>query len=278
MRSLLSAVALAAAIAAPAWPQGLAEVEIDGNTVHATIELAGGIEADLEIEFENVVGLATAASLGLSAELVDPTSATVLSRLPDATLISVPAAFPVQVTIEPPAVGGLAFSGIVELELHTHNLAYTAGSPLRWFSASLGGAFKDITTGAGSGSYRVRGSQGGFSEFLIVADLRPLSTVTATKFDRMSAILTDNAEAIDGDVAAELWGLLNTASASWTNGDPLAAIDSIEDLLETVESRSGCGLPNVWRSSRDLVNVAGELRAAGETLIFNLGQESAQGS
>lgn len=278
MKAMLCAVALTAVIVTPAWTQGLAEVEVDGNEVHAKIELAGGIGADLEIEFERVVGLATAESLGLSAELVDPTSAALLSRLPGGGLVSVPAGFPLKLTVEPPAAAGLAFSGVVTLELHTHNLTYTASSPLRLFSAPLGGGFQDITTGAGSGSYRVRGSQGGFSEFLILADLRPLATVTAAKFDRMSAILTDNADVIDGGVGAEVWGLLDAASLAWTSGDPLAAIGHLEELVELVEDRSGCGMPNVWRSSRDLVNVAGQLRSTGRTLIFSLRQESAQGS
>lgn len=278
MRGLLSAVVIAAVSVTPAWSQGLANVDVDGDTVRATIELAGGIGADLEIEFENVVGLATIASLGVSAELIDPAGATLLSRLPGGALVSIPAAFPLMLTIEPPAAGGLAFSGVVEIELHTHNLTYTASSPLRLFSASLGGPFKDITTGSGSGSYRVRGSQGGFSEFLIVADLRPLSTVTGSKFDLLGDILTDNSEVIDGEVAAELWAMLDAASLSWTNGDLLAAVGSIHELLDVVESRGGCGLPNVWRSSRDLENVAGQLRAAGRSLIFSLRQESAQAS
>lgn len=278
MKGLLVAVALAVVVTPAAWSQGLAQVEVDGSSVTAKIELAGGFGADLEIEFENVVGLVTAASLGLSAELVDPTNAALVSRLPDINLVAVPAAFPVMLTIEPPAAGGLAFSGIVSIELHTHNLTYTAASPLRLFSAPLAGAFKDITSGAGSGSYRVRGSQGGFSEFLIVADLRPLATVTGMKFDRVEAILDANASVIDGDVAAELWGFLGAAEQSWLNGDPLAAVDSLEELVETVESRSGCGLPHVWRSSRDLVNVAGELRAAVATLVFSIRQESSQGS
>lgn len=278
MKAILCAVALTAAVAAPVWSQGLAEVEVDGNEIRAKIDLAGGIGADLEIEFESVVGLATVESLGLSAELVDPVSAELLSRLPGAGLVSLPAGFPLKLTVEPPAAGGLAFSGVVTIELHTHNLTYTASSPLRLFSAPLGGGFKDITTGAGSGSYRVRGSQGGFSEFLILADLRPLATAVGAKFDRLSAILTDNADVIDGDVGAELWGLLDAATLSWTSGDPLAAIEQLEELIDVVEGRSGCGLPNVWRSSRDLVNVAGQLRSTGSTLIFSLRQESAQGS
>lgn len=278
MYKTLLAVCLVAAFAVPLGAQGVTQVEVDGTSVTATIELAGGVAADLEIEFENVVGLNTGDSLGLAADLVDPTDALLLARLPDANLISIPATFPVLVTIEPPAAGGLAFSGIVTVELHTHNLIYTAASPLRLFSAPLDGAFKDITSYAGSGSYRVQGSQGGFSEFLIVADVRPSSAVIAGKFARIESILTDNTDAIDGDVGAELWGHLNAASAAWSAGDTLAAVESMKEFGKTVENRSGCGIPNVWRSSRDLVNVAGELRAAALTQLFSLRQESSQGS
>jgi hypothetical protein len=41
-----------------------------------------------------------------------------------------------------------------------------------------------------------------------------------------------------------------------------------------VVANSGSAIPNVWRSSRDLVNAAGLLRAAGETLRFSLGLQT----
>ena len=46
------------------------------------------------------------------------------------------------------------------------------------------------------GSYRARGTSPGFSQWLIVADLRPLNSVIAGKFNRLQGLL---AEHEDGD-------------------------------------------------------------------------------
>src|SRR6267378_5653233 len=47
--------------------------------------------------------------------------------------------------------------------------------------ASAGGPFRDVTRFVGIGSSRAQASAGGFSEFLIVADARPIDTVIASK-------------------------------------------------------------------------------------------------
>jgi hypothetical protein len=239
----------------------------------ARIELAGA-DLDLTIGFEQVVGL-TPENLGLSARLVSPLDPALLARLPGGgglggRLVSVPAALPIVVTIEPPATGGLSFSGMTTIDVHTHALTFTAGCPLRLFSASLGGAFSDITQSMGMGSYRARGHTGGFSEFLVVADLRSVAAVADAKFAVLSTLLDELDAAMPAAVASELASLLAAAAASWAAGDPLAAIAELEAFDAVLRTASGSDVPDVWRSARDLVNVGGELRAAAATLRFSL--------
>jgi hypothetical protein len=65
--------------------------------------------------------------------------------------------------------------------------------------------------------------------------------------------------------------LADAASYEWTtNHDAAAARELVDELERTVHDHSGTAIPDVWRSSRDLVNAAGELRAAARTLRFSL--------
>lgn len=259
--------ALLALAAAPGAAADVLAVTVDGDIATARIELPGGIAADLTIAFESSVGLSEA-NLGLDAELVSVSDTTLLSRLPE--LASIPAGFPVLVTIEPPATGGLSFSGLVSVGLYTHNLIYTAGTPLRLFSAPLGGSFKDVTDEVSSGSYRVRGATGDFSEFLIVADARLVDTVIGEKLVRAETLLDAHWNAIEPTFASQLDTQLASARADWESGEIVAALSHVEVFLKKLETADASTIPNVWRSARDLDNVAGLLRGAGETLHFSL--------
>ncbi|MGH8131100.1 MAG: DUF6689 family protein [Steroidobacteraceae bacterium] len=245
---------------------GIYSVEIDGNVAKADIAL-GSASATLTIQFENVVGL-SAENLGLSAQIVDPTSPGFLSRL--STGVSLPAAFPLVVKISPPTNGGLSFSGVVAVELYTHNLQYTIGSPLRIFSAPNGGSFSDITNFVGSGSIRTGGSKPDFSEFIIAADMRALSSVIQSKYSRLSALLNQHAATMSSALFSELAGLYNASQNAYAGGNLVAAIEYLEAFSERVVAASGSELPDVWRSSKDLTNVAGSLRAAAATLRYSL--------
>lgn len=255
----------------------IVDFEISGSTASAQIELPGGIGADVSIVFEQVVGLTTA-SLGLSATLVDPADPALLSRLPDLSLVSVPAAFPVVVGIDPPATGPLSFTGVAQIELHTHNLNYTENSPLRLFAAPAGGAFEDITRWAGQGTYRVGGSKGGFSEFMIVADLRLLDDVVIDKYQRIQAVLDANDEVIPEALLDDLQSHLDSSWYWYRDGREREAVDELEAFDDLVKAYSGTDIPNVWRSSQDLDNVAGKLRAGASTLIYSLRLLSSVGS
>ena len=260
----LSVLVSAAAVSA----QGIGNLTISGNQVTATVDLPG-ISADLALTFEQSVGL-TAANLGLSAQLVDLHDLSLLSRLPSGVLVTLPAAFPVLVRVQPPPSGGLSFGGIYTLDLHTHNLQLTANCPLRLFSAPDGGPFDDITVNMGTGSYRVRGTKGSFSEFVIVADARPPAGVVSQKFDVLSGLLSTYAGAIPGPVLDDLSHQLQTARAYYQAGDTVDAATTVNGFAATVQRNSGTGIPDVWRASGDLPNIAGRLRAAAGTLSFSL--------
>jgi hypothetical protein len=266
-RRRITALFLALLLAAPtAMADGITDVRVEGNTLRAEVSLAG-TSATLTLRFENAVGL-SAANLGLSVLAVNPLDLGLVARLGPSA--SVPAAFPLLVVIEPPAAGGLAFSGVVSIELFTHALHYTPGTPLRMYSAPAGGTFRDITTSTGSGSYRSGGTTGNFSEFLIVTDLRTSSAVIDAKFAALSQRLAAHASLMSSGTHAALQQLYTAAYDAWQDGVLVAAIDYMEAFGEQVRQYSGEDIPDVWRSARDLDNVAGELRALAATLRFSL--------
>jgi hypothetical protein len=243
----------------------LGPVTVNGSAVSASLGI-GDLRVDVGITFEQVVGL-TPANLGLSARLLSPTE--VLTRL-NHPLLSAPIALPLVIVVEPPATGGLSFSGVAAIDVHTHNLSFTVDSPLRLYKAPAGGRFVDVTESMGMGSYRARGSIGGFSEFLIVVDLRPTDDAVEAKLDRLDTLLADFAELMPGELASVLAGQAGAIRAAWGAGDAMGAIDATNTFASAVQATAGNPLPNVWRSSRDLTNVAGELRAAAATLRFSL--------
>jgi hypothetical protein len=126
----------------------------------------------------------------------------------------------------------------------------------------------------GSGSYRVRGSKGTFSDFLVVADARPVASVVSQKFDAVDHLLALYAGAIPGPVLDDLTRRMQAARAYHRAGDDEAAIEAVDGFAETVRANSGTAIPDVWRASGDLPNVAGQLRAAAGTLRFSLGLAS----
>jgi len=274
--ALAYGLVVVAATTGPAWAaNGLATVEITENHVTARVELPGDLKADLTLTFEQALGL-SAESIGLSARVIDPTDLSLTGRLPASS--NVPVGFPVLIAIEPPASGPLAFSGIVSIDLHTHNLAYTPNSPLRLLAAEAGKKFQDITVSTSLGSYRAGGAKGGFSEFLIVADVRPVATVITEKFQRVQSKLDDNASSIAGAVLTTLQTALGAARTSYLANDALGAAEKIQQFADLVKQNSGAAIPDVWRSSRDVVNVAGDLRSGASTLKFSLLFKASGGS
>lgn len=260
--------------AAPA-SAGLNNLHVSGDELTAEIDLAGAVDGDLAVRFEDSSNLSTS-SLGASVALLGSTELLdVASRLP-ALSVAVPSAYPVRLTIEPPTTGGLAFDGVVEIEIYTNDLTYVLGSTLRLFAAPLNGDFVDITKSVDGGSYRVRGSKGEFSEFVIADDLRSVDTVILEKIDRLEDTLTEHEADVDATVYSTLTALLADVESEYDADDEEDALDALDDFIDEVESNRGADVPETWRAARDLENVAGKLLAAAETLRFSL--EIAAGS
>ena len=126
IRSLACALLLAPA-AAPAQLLPL-DVAVAGDTATVRVGAPQVPLLDLRLDFDEADGL-TPASLGLDADLVATTSTSLLARL-GSTQLSIPAALPVLLTVQPPMLGGLSFERRVHVEVHTHRLPYTAGEAL----------------------------------------------------------------------------------------------------------------------------------------------------
>ena len=278
MRKILSCVLLLLATALPAAGQlttilsplnGITNWSVTDDLVTLVVSLPGGLGGDLSLIFEDATNL-NPLSLGISARLVNPSDPALLARLPS----GVTPGLPVLLRIEPPPIGGLTFKGITTLEIHTLNLHYVTGCPLRLFSAPLGGPFKDITTSMGAGSYRARGSSGGFSEFLIVSDARTVDQVITDKLNRLEQMLDDYTAAVPGALYDDLEERLEEIRADYTQGDIAGAIAGVDGFIAAVQQNAGTTIPNVWRAARDLQNVDGYLRGAAMTLRFSLSLKS----
>ncbi|HYN21014.1 MAG TPA: DUF6689 family protein [Thermoanaerobaculia bacterium] len=272
MKRILAFLALVAFSALPAAGQGVLSADVDGDSISIRISVLG-LGADLNLAFEEVTGLSLA-NLGVSAQLVNPFSPSLRARLPSGSGVI---AVPLLIRIEPPASGSLSFTGVATIDFHTNLVHYLPGTPLRLFSAPAGGPFEDITMAMGSGSYRARANKGGFSEFLIVADLRPVNQVIGTKFNRLEQLLDQYEDDMPGSVYDDLEESLEDARAAFDGGSTSGAIEEINEFLDLVEQHSGTEIPDVWRAARDVTNVAGYLRGAATTLRFSLKLKSGSG-
>ena len=265
-------------LVSPAFSQPALTPKISGDELTAKVQLPGGIEADLTMQFEQVVGLNPGA-LSLSATIVDPTDPALLARLPEGGLVGVTVGFPVLVRIEPTASSALSFSGISRIALHTHNLTLGAQSPLRLFKApQSSGTFQDMTGFLAIGSVRAGGGTNSYSDFLIVADARPVDTVIVGKFDALQTALNAHAASLPPAVVSDLQGRLNNARGLYEGGSFSAAISAIGAFAEEVKRQSGAAIPDVYRANSPLINVAGLLRSSADTLKFSLTVRSSQPS
>jgi hypothetical protein len=236
---------------------------VSGNVATVQVGSLAQPLAEVTLTFDDASGL-SASSLGVSARMVDLGDATLLARLPS-NLLQLDNAFPLLVTIEPPATGGLAFHRTVRVEVHTHALVYTPGSSYRLFKAPLNGAFRDITDEIAPGSVRARGTTGGFSQFLVLTDLRETDSVIATKTawlrNRIDTLPAAEQQAFDA-----LLDGFQSALASGAYADAIAALDAFR---ARAADRAGAVLADEWRATHDTDNQAGELMAGAATLKFS---------
>ena len=263
---LMLAAFLLVATTANVMAQSLpVRVSTSGNTATVEVGTLGQPLAEMIITFDDASGL-SAASLGVSAQLVSLTDPLLLARLPDPLYTQLDSALPLMITIEPPALGGLVFNRTARVEVHTHALVYTAGSSYRLLKAPLNGAFRDITDEIAPGSVRARGTTGGFSQFLVVADVRSSSTVIAQKIGglraRIATLPTTERSSFDSQ--------LNAAEAAVASGAYADAIAAVDSLRAHAAARAGSGLTQQWRATRDGDNQAGDIMAGAASLRFSI--------
>lgn len=263
--SLFALSTLASPPPARAQPLPVA-VAVAGDTATVTIGDPAAPIADLTLSFDDASGL-TPAALGVSAQWVSLSDQTLLARFPAGSVTAIPSALPLMVTVEPPRLGGLVQRRLVHVELHTHALPYTAGSPLRLFKAQLGGSFRDITESVRPGSVRTRGTSPGWSQFVVVADLRPTRTVLIEKF----AALRASVDALPTGEAAPLRAYLDTCERAVDDGRFGDAALALDSFVARVSQRAGTSIPDTWKATRDARNLAGELLAGASTLGFSIG-------
>lgn len=264
VRTLLAALVLLAPAIAAAQVLPV-QVTANGNVATATVGLPNAVLADLTFTFDDASQLSPQ-SLGLSARLVDPADPGLVARIGQPGLLQVPGALPLLVTVEAPAAGGLRFRRTGRFELHTHLLPYSIGSNLRVFKAPIGGRFVDVTEEIAPGSVRARSRYSGFSQFLVLADLRPTSSVVAGKIGRLRTRVSTLPAAEQPAFDAALDGIESAVGA----GDYANALAGVDLVTARALERAGHGLSDEWRASRDADNQAGDLIAGAATLKFSL--------
>ena len=243
------------------------EVQTLENEIVAEIDI-GVFQATLRVIFEDVIGL-TPGSVSITAVQVNPLDPALISRLPTNSLVKVPPSFPLLINLSPTPSSTLSFAGTVDIELSTTNLSY--GINLRLFTAPNGGAFQDMTNFSGVGSYRVRGTGGDFSDFLIVVDTRGKSVVINGKFDQLQNSLTTNSSRIEPSMLQNLQDSLDSSRSLYQQGQKLQAADQLEAMIAMIKEDEGISIPNTYRANDpNTRNVAGDLRRRAATLIFSL--------
>lgn len=252
---------------------------IGGTKAHADISLpvpspgSGTYTAQFELEFEAPHNL-TVACLGLTADVLDASAiANINGRLPPNQ--SIDPAFPVRVTVEPPAGCGLQFYYDVKVDLDTPDLVFSPYSQYRLVKAPVGGVapFHDLTASVVSGSVRVRGSAGGFSEFVVTKDtLQDYASDAAQGYAALEARLGDPAIGLTAQLT--LMTDLDISRAAFEAGNYAQAISHLDDLDYHCAVLGGPALPNTWRSARDLVNAEGEVVGFTGNIRFALGRLS----
>ena len=152
------------------------------------------------------------------------------------------------------------------MEIHTHLLPYTVGTSLRVFKAPLLGRFRDVTEDIDRGSVRARTRYGGFSQFLILIDLRPTGMV----IDEKIGWLRNRIAALPVSERYAFTALLDQAETAVDARDFPTALTAIEGIANRARERAGIYIPNEWRATRDVTNHAGELISGAATLRFSV--------
>ena len=240
-------------------------IQVVGNQADAHIAI-GLYQADLSITFENVTGL-NATALVVSANVINATD--LISRLNDPALITLPGQLPILINISPAAGSALKFQGVVTIEFHTSNLVFDPS--LRLFTSPAGGALNDITNFSGVGSYRVHGTGGGFSDFVILSDVRNVDTVIQKKFTDLQNSLNTNASSIAPATRQNLQSKYNAALLAYQSGAKDDAVSNLDAMYDLIVVDHGVSMPYTYNAADPgKKNVGGELRKLIATLEFSL--------
>ncbi|WP_105102977.1 DUF6689 family protein [Microbulbifer pacificus] len=256
--------------------------EISENSAKFIIA-EGANSVELTLEFESVRGL-NEYSAGVDSYTFSPSDPNLLGRLPVG--VEPVSAFPVMIIIEPPADGGLIFSGAAEVSVYTHDLNFN--SNYRVFKSHEGEVFHDLTAEHEPGSYRARLRTGNFSEWIVVKDNRDPDEVIALKYQRLSDAISSSG--LHWRVINSLLSQLSLSQFFWQQGNTrlaIALLDVVTGLLNGLveplvidglvkpllgEGLIGSLVDRVWGVTTPVTNVVGDLLGASATLRFSLSQ------
>lgn len=246
-------------------------VTVQGNTARADFAVGGASGSQytgtLHLAFDAPVAL-TPANLNITVQVIDPGDPALRARLPGGGQVTVPSAFPVLISVSPPASGGFEFINAAQVELYTTNLSYSTSIPYRLYKAPAGGLFHDLTEDVIPGSIRCRSRTGGFSDFIMVVDQRSLREVAEDKYAFLFARAGD--DDVDPATRAALSLDLEESYEEFLEGDYDDAREELDDLELRVQTEAGISVPNRWRAAGDLDNVAGSLEGEAASLDYTL--------
>ena len=140
------------------------------------------------------------------------------------------------------------------------------GSSFRILKAPVGGQFRDVTDEILKGSVKARTTYGGFSQFLIVTDLRTSATVIGEKINWLRNTIATLPLSERGAFNAKL----NDAETAIAAAEYATAIAAIDDFRARAEARAGQFIANEWRATHDVDNQAGNLISGAATLRFSV--------
>ena len=113
---------------------------------------------------------------------------------------------------------------------------------------------------------RARGTYGGFSQFLILIDLRPTGMVIDEKILR----LRNRVALLPAALQPAYTALLDDTEDALDGNDYPAAIAAVDGIRSLAQSQGGTTLSNEWRADHSTTNHAGELIAGAATLRFSV--------
>jgi hypothetical protein len=116
-----------------------------------------------------------------------------------------------------------------------------------------------------------RGRLPQFSEFILVDDLRSVTTLINNKINALIGLVGPGSAAatfVDPQTLATLQNMVNAAAQAISGGNKQAAITDLQNFNQFVLANSGVTIPN--KASSPGGNIAGQLVSKASTLIFSL--------